>query len=1106
MQIMTVCNHKCNVYASFKKLTLMMKFTLIFVFLFSLQAMALESLSQRRVSVNHTNARLTTVLDNIQNKYGYRFVYKENSGLSNVRVSIQANNETIDRVVTKLLEGSRFTYHRVNSSLIAISVKNDIKPDFPVTGKITDRNGNPLSGANVRIINQNRGTTSDEKGNFSLNAQGENAVLEVSYIGYSSKEVQVSSGSGFVEIILELAGNILDETVVVAYGTTSKRLNTGNVSSVSEKVISAQPVGNPVAALQGRVPGMMITASNGMPGSNFQVRIRGENSMKQGNEPLYIVDGVPFNSIPLNQFSGSNGEQSPLNAINPADIERIDILKDADATAIYGSRGANGVILIKTKKGTAGTTKVDASFYTGISKISNKMEMLNTQQYLQMRRDAFRVDSVAPTAANAPDLLEWDQNKYTDWQELLIGKEARLSEAQVAVRGGNQQTRYLLSGTYRREEAVVLGDFYYKKGGVLLGLDHRNENGKFGISASLNYTTDYNNSAPTDVSQYFYFAPNFPIYNNDGSLYFFGTGENPLAYLNRTYETRTNAIMGNSVISYKILSDLEARVNLGVTQMGMEQIQTMPAAGFNPQTFTGSSSQFGTSGSSSYIVEPQLEYKKQIGAGALNFLVGSTFQELTRKGHYVLASGFASEVLLRNIGSAGTITPRSSSHSQYNYTSVFGRINYQLQNRYIFNGTFRRDGSSRFGPGNQFGNFGALGAAWLFNEEEFIKNAIPFLSYGKLRGSIGVTGNDQIGDYQFLDSWGSTTFPYDGSGGLTPSRVFNPNYSWETNKKIEAGLELGFLNDRILLSASYYNNRSGNQLIGVTLAAQSGFTSYIDNSPAKVQNSGLEFELNTQNIKAANFEWNTNFNISFQRNKLLEYENLASSADAFAYEVGKSIRIIKGYHFTGINPQTGVPTFLDVNNSGTITEAGDYVIIGETLPRFFGGLGNELRYKDVSLEFFFQFVKQEGINNDYGPLAGIFGGMNNKRAAYQDYWKQPGDNVAFPRPSATSSKAAYTAYNNNWRYSNAAWEDASYIRLKNVRLAYNLTNLFKNKFTANIFMLGQNLLTFTKYTGLDPEINGFDRRFVYPVNPFGSVRPQALPVLKTVTIGFNVTI
>jgi TonB-linked SusC/RagA family outer membrane protein len=900
----------------------------------------------------------------------------------------------------------------------------------------------------------------------------------------------------------------LDETVVIAYGTSSKRMNTGSVSSVTSDVLSKQPVSDPLAALQGRVAGLMITPSNGSPGASFNVRIRGENSMKQGSDPLFIVDGVPYFTSPLNMFNGANGSQSPLNSINPNDIERIDVLKDADATAIYGSRGANGVIIITTKKGKSGESRVSVNVYTGMSKVSNKVDMLNTPQYLQMRKDAFQLDAVAATAANAPDLLVWDQAAYTDWQDLLIGNTAKLTETQVSFSGGNAQTRFLLSGTYRDESTVMLGDFKFKRGGIHLNADHTSLNKKFGVSSSVNFNSDENNSVPTDVSQYINLAPNYPARNPDGTLYWFGNVQNPLAYLNRTYQTNTNNLIANTVLRYTLLPGLNIKANLGFTQSKMKQVQTLPASGFNPATFTGSTSQFGNSSANSYIIEPQAEYSFAAGPGKLNILAGASWQQTTNEGQYLQGSGFSSDALLKDILSASTVTVRGADNRQYNYQSVFGRLNYDIKQTYLLNLTFRRDGSSRFGPGKQFGNFGAIGAGWIFTNENVIKNALPFLSYGKLRGSYGTTGNDQIGDYQYLDTWGSTSFPYAGSAGLNPTRVYNPDYSWEINKKLEAAIELGFLKDDVLFTANYYRNRSGNQLIGNTLSSQSGFTSFTANLPALVQNSGWEFEVNTTNVRTKNFKWTSSLNLSLPENKLVEYPNLASSGDASSYEVGQSIRMIKGFKFTGVNAQTGMPEFLDVNKDGMISSPGDYVVLGETMPQLFGGLSNQLTYKNLTLDLFFQFVKQEAITEDWGPLVGVPGTMVNKDLSVLDRWMKPGDITNIPRVSATSANAANTAYRNFYRSSDAAWGDASYIRLKNVSLVYDLSSLTSRwkLYNTSVFIQGQNLLTITDYKGLDPEINGFDRRFVFPINPFGSVRTAAIPVLKTFTVGLKLSL
>jgi len=1088
-----------------------MKITAVLLLAACLQVSA--SGYSQKVTLDLKNVSLEKVFKEIKRQSGYLFFYKAEELKKAGRISVHVVNADIDEALSQSLSSTGFTYQIIDKTIV-LNPKTSSptaveKAGFfiDLRGKVTDAGGQPLSGASVKVRNKKNGTTTNQLGEFSLNGLDNNDVLEISFVGYETKLITVGNQT-FVNVSLVLANDKLDETVIIGYGKTSRRLNTGSVASVTSETISNQPVADPIAALQGRVAGLMIQSSNGLPGSSFKVRIRGENSLSQGNEPLYIIDGVPFLSSPINLFDGANGQQSPLSSINPNDIERIDILKDADAAAIYGSRAANGVVLITTKKGRSGEGRVSLNVYSGISRVSHRLDMLNTEQYLQLRRDAFKNDAVTPDANNAPDLLLWDQNANTDWQDLLIGNTAKLTDAQISFSGGTAQTHYLASGSFRRETTVLLGDMAYVKGGAYLSADHTSKDGKLGVSASFNYSRDKNNSIPTDVTQYFFTPPNYPLYNPDGSLYWWGTMQNPVAYLNRTYETGTSNLIGNSVLRYTVLPGLDIKANLGITQTDMRQIQTLPEAGFNPATYTGSSSQFGNSSVYSYIVEPQATYSVYAGPGRLNLLAGLSWQQSISDGQYLQATGYSSDALLKDISSAATLTPRSSYHRQYNYQSAFGRINYSLAQKYILNLTFRRDGSSRFGPNRQFGNFGAVGAAWLFSNENFVKSTMGFLSYGKLRASYGTTGNDQIGDYQYLDSWSPVSFPYGGVTGLAPTSIFNANYSWETNRKFEAALELGFSNDRILVSANYYNNRSSNQLVGNTLSPQTGFSEYIANFPAKVENSGWEFEASSSNVSTRNFKWNTSFNLTVPKNKLLEYPGLESSSDAASYEVGQSIRVVKGFHFTGVDPQTGLPQFLDVDKDGSISDPEDYVVIGQTMPSFFGGLSNQLNYKNWGLNFFFQFVKQEAPTIDYGPLVNAYGTMNNTDVSVLNRWTMAGDVTSIPRASANSSNAANTAFRNYYRYSDAAWGDASYIRLKNVALSYDLSSLAsKWKFqSASVYLQAQNLLTFTGYKGLDPEVNGFDRRNVYPVNPFGSVKPASLPVLRTITAGIKLSL
>ncbi|MEO9020776.1 MAG: SusC/RagA family TonB-linked outer membrane protein [Ginsengibacter sp.] len=1083
-----------------------MKLLVVIMFAFCVQISA-KSYGQK-VSLDLKNVEIKTVLKEIRKQTGYLFFYKSEE-LENARkISINVSNSDVSDVMKKVLEKTPFSFQIIDRTIILKrspkieinSLKNNMA--IEINGIVTDGSGKPLSGATVTVKGTSNGTSTGADGGFILNNVSTGATLIVSFVGYQTKFIQVQNQTKLT-IALELEINRLDETVIIGYGTTSKRYNTGSVSSVTSDVIEKQPVNDPISALQGRVSGLMITSSSGMAGSGYTVRIRGENSIKQGNDPLYIIDGVPFISDALNTFEGANGLQNPLSTINPNDIARIDVLKDADATAIYGSRGANGVILITTKKGKSGDNKVSFNVYTGTTKINHKLDFLNTAQYLQMRKDAFKFDSVAPTESNAPDLFDWDQNAYTDWQKLLIGGTGNVFSSQASVSGGDDQSNFIISANYRRETSVMLGNLPYQKGGAHLGVNHTSKNKKFAVSGSVIYNLDDNQNIATDLTMYINLPPNMPRYNDDGSVYYYSTGDNPLAYINRRYESSTHTFLGNATARYTLLKGLDVKTNFGYTDINMDQTLTLPENSFNPLTYSGSSSQFGNSSVRSFIVEPQLEYNRIAGPGKINILAGASWQQNISESQYLLGSGYSSDALLKDIASATDITVRSSNYAQYRYQSLFGRINYNIDRKYIINGSFRRDGSSRFGPGKQFGNFGAVGAAWIFSQENFFH--IPAISFGKLRASYGTTGNDQIGDYQYLDSWSSAGFPYGGVSGLAPSRVYNPDYSWEVNKKLEAAIDLGFFKDKVLVSAGYYNNRSSNQLVGYTLSSQSGFTEYTANLPAKVENSGVEIDINSTNFDNNSFKWTTSFNLSIPRNKLLSYPGLESSSDASSYEVGQSIRMIKGYHFTGIDPATGNPNFLDVDKDGSYSEDADYVVIGQTMPKFFGGLSNTFSYKNLTLDIFFQFVKQEAPTLNYGPLVNTIGSRINETTDELGYWNGPGDQTSIPRPTTTSTNSAYKLFRNQYRYSDAAWGDASYIRLKNVAVSYDLSSVtekWKIKGTT-IYVQGENLLTFTKYDGLDPEINGFDRRFVYPINPFGSVKSPKLPLLRTITVGLK---
>ena len=966
-----------------------------------------------------------------------------------------------------------------------------------VTGRVTDTNDNPIPGVNISLKNTNTGTQTDLDGNFELVASPQD-TLRISYIGFKTLLLPVGNQTRFS---IQLEQNITDlgeVTINAGYYNTTRREQTGSIARIDTKSIEDQPVLNPLAAMQGRMPGVNITQSTGVPGGGFTVQIRGRNSLRaDANEPLYVIDGVPYASETLgyNQVSGSiipGSGFSPLNSINPADIKSIEVLKDADATAIYGSRGANGVVLITTKTGRAGETQYSVNINSGFSSVGHTANLLNTAQYLEMRREAFANDGI-DIPANAYDVNgTWDPNRFTDWQEILIGGQGHTLNAQASVTGGSIQTRFLLSGGYQRQSTVFPGDYAYGKGSVHLNLNHTSQDDRFKATISATYTSDQNNLPQSDFTRLSQqLAPNAPeIFNEAGDLNWENsTWNNPFASLVQDYIANTKTLIANGVLSYELLDGFTARMSLGYTTADVEESLTSPSTIYNPAFGLGpeiSGLTLNTGNSASWILEPQLNWKESWEKHQLDVLVGGSFQAQQRSQFGQYGFGFASNALINNIAAASTVFILNNTSSQYRYAAAFARINYQYASKYLINLTGRRDGSSRFGPGRQFANFGAVGLGYIFSEEACIKEGLPFLSFGKLRGSYGVTGSDNIGDYQFLDTYATSTVSYDGSTTLIPSRLFNPDFGWETNTKLELALTLGFLKDRINTTVAWYSNRSSNQLVGIPLPGTTGFTSLQANLDATVANRGWEVELNTQNLNSKNWNWETAFNLSIPNNELLSFPGLETSTYANQYAVGQPLVIRKVYAFNQVNPETGVYEFEDVDGDGQLSSPNDRQSIISLAPKYYGGLSNRLSYKNWELDVFFQFVKQTGL--DYTYQSGRPGGTANQSITILDRWQQSGDESRIQRFTSGRFNPANQAYT-NLQNSNLLYADASFVRLKNVVLGYTLARPFLQTFTCRFYVQGQNLLTFTPYAGNDPE------------NQSTSI----LPPLRTLTTGVNFT-
>ncbi|WKL44296.1 SusC/RagA family TonB-linked outer membrane protein [Flavobacterium sp. ZE23DGlu08] len=967
-----------------------------------------------------------------------------------------------------------------------------VRQQNPINGIITDGTS-PLPGVTISIKGKRNNTvSSDFNGQYILSANATDTLI-VSFIGFKTAIVPIKGRKTVNIQLLEDITSLQEVRVNAGYYSVKEKERTGSIARITAKDIEKQPVTNVLAAMQGRMAGVNIVQSSGIAGSGFDIKIRGQNSLRtDGNAPLYIIDGVPYASDPIGVGYTATVmplPTSPLNNINPGDIESIEILKDADATAIYGSRGANGVVLLTTKKGKAGKTTFSFNLNRGTAQVTRFADLMKTQQYLEMRREAFANDGVTIYPANAYDVNgTWDLNRYTDWQKKLTGGTAQITNVQSSISGGSALTQFLISGNYGKETTVFPGDFNYQKGNIRVNLNHTSEDKRFKTNFAAGYTLQDNDQPAKDYTvESRTLAPNAPaLYDEEGNLNWEnGTFNNPLRNLQGEFLAKTYDLVSNLMLSYRLLPNMEIKSNLGFTDLKHQESSSQPSTVYDPAWEVGpeySLISIGNTTRQSWIIEPQLNYRQNLQDDLeLDVLLGSTFQQQTARKLVQRASGFTSNSLINNLAAASDIAVDIDDYSVYKYQAFFGRVNLNWKKKYIFNLTGRRDGSSRFGPGKQFAAFGAVGAAWLFSEESFLTNSV--LSFGKLRTSYGITGSDQIGNYQFLDTYSATGGNYQGVIGLVPTRLFNPNFAWETNRKLEVALEMGFLKDKIFLTLASFSNRSSNQLVGTPLPSTTGFTSIQANLDATVQNSGIEVTLRTLNLETKNFSWSTSFNATALKNKLLSFPDLEASTYRNQFAIGAPLNIRKMYHFEGVNPQTGFYQFKDVNGDGKITADADKTAIVDLNPKFYGGLQNQIRYKNWQLDFLFQFVKQQNLNT---AAVGFPGMLGNQAAALSNHWQKPGDIATYQRFTTGMDAGAVTAQINYYS-SDGVVTDASFIRLKNIALSYNLPKNWLGCAACKIVMEGQNLLTFTHYKGADPEF----------------LTTNSLPPLKIVTAGIQ---
>ncbi|MDB5208260.1 MAG: putative outer membrane protein involved in nutrient binding [Flavisolibacter sp.] len=975
-------------------------------------------------------------------------------------------------------------------SLLSFSFHQAVAQSSSIKGRINNEKGEPLVGATVSVKGKGSTVTTREDGRFVINAMSKD-VLVITSIGYETREVAIDNQTDFA-ISLTTRASTMNEVIVVGYGSQNRRDITGSIARIDKTVLSSVPVSSFDAAMQGRAAGVQVIQSTGMAGAGAQIRIRGVGSITSGGEPLYVIDGIPI-AANSGQTLGAINE-NPLASINTNDIESIEILKDASAAAIYGSRGANGVILITTKRGTKGKPKINFSSRLSLVNITRRLDMLNSQEFITLYKEAVANDyKFNPTGAPASLALPGNIPEATalrtdtDWQDATTHT-GLSSFNDLSVSMGNNKLRGYFGLSYVDEKSFLVND-NFKRSSARLNLDYSPFTFlKVGANLSFSYTDQ--NHIPVGFDGGYGRAvsnalPYFPIYNDTGALYRFPVSTNPVAEINnRTRKTRGQRSLASLFTDINILKELTVRIE-GNLDYSHNEVYALTTRVLATSPSASKNRRYLTNWNGKALVNYAMNIKN---IHRLKFMVGSEIlknvsQSNTRNVTFVAGQEdwlFNNPVLPLEINANGTPNTNNrytvNNPSEYSFLSYFGRVNYTLKDRYMLTGTIRADGSSRFGTNNKFGTFPALSAGWILTEENFMKK-YKAISYLKLKAGYGLTGNAEIGNYA---QWGLTnnanTLLYNSMQYFTISSLANPNLRWETTAKTDLGIEYGFLNNRITGEVSYYVNNSKDLFQSVSTSTSTGYGSILGNV-GKLRNKGIEFSINSKNIVKKNFTWNTNFNISRNTNKVLDIgtagpDALGGNGDTRVI-VGKPIGSNYLVRTLYIDPADGLPVYemLDAAKqvAGTTkvyNTQRDRQVVGHPYPDVIGGIDNRFTWKSFDFGFFGTFQIGGNIFDDAEKFQMNSIGAWNLRAKALTRWQKPGDITSVPRLSMGLGGLERT------RNTTEFLHDASYFRLKTISLGYNLPkSLVKYALLsgARLSFSATNIFTISSYDG-DPEV------------------------------------
>jgi len=1011
-----------------------------------------------------------------------------------------------------------------------------------ITGTVSSASdGLTLPGVSIVVKGTTVGATTNIDGKYELNVPADATTLVFSFIGMTTQEINIQ-GRAIIDIVMELEAAALEEVVVVGYGTQIKSKVTGNITKVAGDKINNVPVPTVELALQGKAAGVFVEAVNGKATGVTRIRIRGASSISASSSPLFIIDGVPLNTESLNS---SGAAINPLAGLNFNDVESIDILKDASSAAIYGSRGANGVILVTTKKGKTGETKLNFSLQRGISTAARRREFLNTDQFISYFREAsYNSDLLEgyDPINNAGDYSgSWLQytdrrlKRYSGWAAILdptqtvLGKDyvgsqvntdwqdqafqtGKMLMADVSASGGSDKLKFFASGSYNNQQGILVSNGLEKLSGRL-NIDNKvNSFIDMGFALSLSRTSIDQVSADNAFStpmQLVAMAPITPVRDLDGVLYNTPT----TTYYNGLIdveEASRNIVeyrtVANSYMNFLLTKGLSWRNELGIDIYNLKENARYGERTDGGQGVNGSG--FFTYGQTQGLVSKSyLNYLGEIKDFGVSAVLGTEFQKSRVDQAFASGEQFPLDDL-KTLASAGEITGATSTITEYSFLSYFSRVNLDYKSKFLLTVSGRVDGSSRFGTNTRYGFFPAVAVGWVLTKEDFLTNN-SVVSFLKVRTSYGETGNAGIGNFTHLGLWGVNS--YNGQSGLTPTQIANPDLGWETTKQVDFGIDFGFLNNRISGEIDYYIKKTSDLLLDVPVPASSGYSTQIRNV-GSMENKGIEFVLNTNNL-TGQIKWNTNFNISLNKNKVTDIgdqEILDEGSSRFMNVVkkGEPIGVFYGAEYAGVDPANGDALWylntkdadgniIDNTTKTSDFDAANFIVLGNPNPELMSAITNTFDYKGIELSFTFQGVFGNKIHLTGDPYMAANGAWYDNQTTDQlKSWKNPGDITDIPQ-----ARLGYS--NGDQARSSRYLSDGSYIKLRTLQLSYQVPTKFINKYkisSIRVYLQGQNLWMSTKYKGWDPEVSS---DFVVD-NVRSGIDFYSAPQPRSITFGINI--